>query len=297
MTTKDKTVYAECMEIGQKIDENRNSKKFKSAEDGAVKVEYNPEIHALKKSSPSKKRDRYRKRDKAKKMKRKRQEKEQIYFENYNDVLLNNLDKKTHTTKSPHLVFNNKWFSKIKEKVVMLKSAREVQVEGKRRIYYEIDFFGNKVNYRNDGNTWILNPSNTQTNSIYIVIRLRDVAHIPKVQYHTVFGKMIPKYDLDIDRGHSYVLLSMIHVEKKVLDSHSFIEQNDLQLLKRYHRNQIATTTKNYHFNTTGIIYGFGYGPKSNRNEYGHSVCKFATSKFNKFIGLYFVHLIYTNSS
>ena len=90
------------MEIGQKIDENRNSKKFKSAEDGAVKVEYNPEIHELKKSSPSKKRDRYRKHDKAKKMKRKRQEKEQIYFENYNDVLLNNLDKK-HIQRNHHI--------------------------------------------------------------------------------------------------------------------------------------------------------------------------------------------------
>lgn len=290
-------IHAGYMEIEKKNDEDRRIKKFKSAEDIAVKVEYNPKIHALKKSSPSKKKDRYRKRDKAKKMKRKRQEKEQIYFENYNDILLDNLNKKIHTTKSPHLVFNNKWFSKIKENIVMLKSAREVQVEGKRQIYYEIDFFGDEVRYTKDGNTWILNPSNTLTNSIYIVIRLRDVAHIPKVQYHTAFGKMIPKSDLDMDRGYCYVLLSVIHVEKKVRNSQSFIEQNDLQLLKRYLRNQISTTTKNYHFKTSGIIYGFGYGPKSNRNEYGHSVCRFATSKFNNFICLYFVYFIYTNSS
>ena len=44
------------MEIEKKNDEDRRIKKFKSAEDIAVKVEYNPKIHALKKSSPSKKR-------------------------------------------------------------------------------------------------------------------------------------------------------------------------------------------------------------------------------------------------
>ena len=50
--------------------------------------------------------------------------------------------------------------------------------------------------------------------------------------------------------------------------------------MKYFLLNQISTTKKgNYHFNTTGSIYGFGYGPKSIRNEYGHSVCKCATSK------------------
>ena len=50
----------------------------------------------------------------------------------------------------------------------------------------------------------------------------------------------------------------------------------------------------NYHFNTTGIIYWLGYGLKSNRNKFGHSVCKFATSKYYilpKFNYFYFHNL------
>ena len=46
--------------------------------------------------------------------------------------------------------------------------------------------------------------------------------------------------------------------------------------------NQIAMKRGNYHFDTTGTIYGFGYGPKSNCNEFGLSVCKFANSKFSE---------------
>ena len=50
-----------------------------------------------------------------KKIKRKRIEKEQIYVQSYNDLLLDNLEKETHTTKSPHLVIGYKWFKKIQK--------------------------------------------------------------------------------------------------------------------------------------------------------------------------------------
>ena len=54
---------------------------------------------------------------------------------------------------------------------------------------------------------------------------------------------------------------------------------SDLPLMKRYFVNQIAIKKGNYHFNTTGTVYGLGYGPKSNRKEYGHSVCKYTSRK------------------
>ena len=57
------------------------------------------------------------------------------------------------------------------------------------------------------------------------------------------------------------------------------IFDDDLPLMKRFYNNQIAVKIGNYHFNTTGTIYGLGYGSKSNRNEFGHSVCKYATNK------------------
>lgn len=274
----------------EKLTKNDNDEieRKSRAENVAGKVQYNPKIHSLAKKNKHKKFDRFKKRDKQKKIKRKRIEKEKNYVQNYNDLLVDNLIKEFHTTKSPHLVINNKWFTKIKHNVIMLKSPMEIEIESKRRMYYEIDFFGRDVEYTRKGNTWVLNISNTPKNTMYVLVRLNDIFHIPKVQYHTELGKMISKYQLDKDRDHCYVLLSMIHIEKKVKNSPSFVEQNDLQLMKRFLRNQISTTTKNYHFNTTGTIYGFGYGPKSNKNEYGHSVCRFATSKFRTVFFFFF---------
>ena len=57
------------------------------------------------------------------------------------------------------------------------------------------------------------------------------------------------------------------------------IFEDDLSLMKQFYNNQITAKKGNYHFNTTGTIYGLGYGPKSNQNKFGHSVCKYAASK------------------
>ena len=50
------------------------------------------------------------------------------------------------------------------------------------------------------------------------------------------------------------------------------IIDSELPLMKCLFVNQIAIKKGNGQFNTTGTIYGLGYGPKSNRNEYGHYV-------------------------
>ena len=97
---------------------------------------------------------------------------------------------------------------------------------------------------------------------------------------------MIQKYDVDVRRDHCYVMLSIIHVDKKMSKIATLICDGDLPLLKRFYINQIAIRKGNYDFDTTGTIYGLGYGPKSNRNEYGNSVCKFSNSKLSKYFNL-----------
>ena len=131
-------------------------------------------------------------------------------------------------------------------------------------------------------NECVLNPSTTSRNTIFIVIRLADLQHIKKIQFHTELGDMIEKYDVDIHRVQCYVIISIILVNKEMHKQESIIIDEDLPLLKRFYINQIAIKKGNYHFDTTGTIYGLGYGPKSNRNEFDHSVCKFANSKLSK---------------
>ncbi len=54
------------------------------------------------------------------------------------------------------------------------------------------------------------------------------------------------------------------------------ITNEDLRLMKRFLINKITFKKGNYHFNTTGIIYGLDYGPKSNKKiwSFNWKICK-----------------------
>ena len=57
----------------------------------------------------------------------------------YNDLMLENLQKEFYTTKSPNLLINRKWFMKFGKNTIMLKNVRECNLGTKRMIYYELD--------------------------------------------------------------------------------------------------------------------------------------------------------------
>ena len=74
---------------------------------------------------------------------------------------------------------------------------------------------------------------------------------------------------------------------------------NDLVLAKKYLRNQVVKGEIKYHFETTGIIHEFGFGPvyKSNLDT-KHSIDKFAKSEFyqrNLFLNILKYFLRVTN--
>ena len=278
----------------KKIEGDNYVKKKKNVEDKlqksvsnvvnlAEKNDFDPMIHSIKSENMYNTKKRFRKRDKQKKEKRKAVEKEIDYLKDYHDLLLENLSKETYSTKSPHLVISRKWFFKIKNHSIMVQNTRENSDGQSRQVYYDIETIGSAIKYIKKGNEFILNPSTTSRNTIFIVVRLIDLRHIKKLQFHTGLGHMIQKYDVDVHRGHCYVILSIINVDKKMSETETLICDEDLPLLKRFYINQIAIRKGNYHFGTTGTIYGLGYGPKSNRNEYGHSVCKFSNRKLSNF--------------
>ena len=254
---------------------------------------YDSSIHSINMSNKSTSKKRYKKRDKQTDKKRKSIIKEQHYTEQYNDLLLHNLLKEYYSTKSPHLIVSRKWFYKIRKNTIMLKSVREINIGKDRHVYYDIEQFGDNVRYIKKGNVFILNPSTTINNTIYIMVRLRDLSQIEKLQFHTELGHMITNYDVKHGIEKCYVILSIIKIDKLIQKTDPIIIDSDLPLMKRYFVNQIAIKKGNYHFNTTGTIYGLGYGPKSNRNKYGHSVCKYANHKL-KFISCYFSNLTIT---
>ena len=262
-----------------------NARKNRAGENEVgTKIAFDPDVHSIKTQNRYKEKNCYRKREKQKKETRKKVEKEVNYLNNYNDLLLENLSKEYYTTKSPHLIISRKWFFRIRDHTIMLRKGREFTDGNNRLVYYEIDEIGSKVKYAKKGKEYILNPSMTSRNMIYILVRLADLDDIEKTQYHAQFGNMIQKLDLKSDKDRCYVMLSIIQVDKDLHKAEPFIFDEDVSLLKRFYINQIAVKKGNYHFDTTGTIYGLGYGPKSNRNEFGHSVCKYANSKFSNII-------------
>ena len=217
--------------------------------------------------------------------------KKQHYTEQYNDVLLDNLLKQYYSTKSPHLIISGKWFYKIRKNTIMLKSIREETIGKERHVYYDVEQFDDNVRYIQKGKVWILNPSTTSNNTIHIIVCLRDLSQIEKVQFHTELRYMIQKYDIKHGIDRCYVILSIIKIDKQVQKTDPLIIDNYLLLMNLFFVNQIAIKKGKYHFNTSGTIYGLGYGPKSNRNKVGHSVYKHATSKSECVTFLFFVTL------
>ena len=208
-------------------------------------------------------------------------------------MLLDNLLKQYYSTKSPRLIISVKWFYRIRKNTIMLKSIHEVNIGKDRHVHYDIEQFGDNIRYIQKGNVCILNPSSTSNNTIYIFVRLQDLSKIEKVQFHTELGYMIRKYDVKHRVDRCYVILSIIKIETQIQKTDPIIVESDLTLMKRFFVNQIAIKKGNCHFNTTGTVYGLGYGPKSNRNEYGHSVCKYANRKLRCVKYFLFLTLLY----
>ena len=89
---------------------------------------------------------------------------------------------------------------------------------------------------------------------------------------------MIP--DLDVNTNmHGYVLLAFIQLEKNWKTQNILMTENRLQIANKFYINQIKQKQGNYHFGTSGTIFGLLYGPKCHRNKHGHSVDQYSNSK------------------
>ena len=77
-----------------------------------------------------------------------------------------------------------------------------------------------------------------------------------------------------------YDLLATVQVEPILRKNENVLTHEDILVTSRYLQKQTKTTKTDYHFGTTGHIYGFGYGPiYSSNQKTQHTVDKFAKSK------------------
>ena len=58
------------------------------------------------------------------------------------------------------------------------------------------------------------------------------------------------------------------------------LNKERLDISNKFYINQVKQKQGNYHYGTSGTIFGLGYGPKFYQNEHGHFIDRFSNSEF-----------------
>ena len=143
-----------------------------------------------------------------------------------------------------------------------------------------------------------LNVEGCKNNKIFVVVKYKDLMKIDRVSFISEMGKVLIDSANKTTNKKSYVILAAIQLEQAICRSDIKFTVDDVSLTKKYLRNQTQRSNKEYHFGTTGNIFGFGYGAVYSSNyETQYNIGRFAKSKFvNLFIFSYSIFLIDTDT-
>ena len=120
-----------------------------------------------------------------------------------------------------------------------------------------------------------------------LIVRLQDVLEIQKSSFFTETGYMIESPNKEKAKG-CYVILAILQSEEVLRKMNLSVTANDVNLAKKILKNEVIPSNKSYHYETTGIIHGFGFGPVYKLNERTkHSIEKFAKSKYPNIVFLF----------
>ena len=148
-----------------------------------------------------------------------------------------------------------------------------------RKISYDIEKIGKNVKIRMKNKKY----RNVQLDEmigrrIYILVRLKSVQSMPGLIFFDELGKRLENKDVE-SKKKAYVLLAMAEKSDKVKKLGMFINSKDVDLANKMWVNQIKTDGS-FHFDTSGKIFGLGFGPKYFIDEKTNlSIGKFAGKK------------------
>ena len=172
-----------------------------------------------------------------------------------------NLPKRKNYHESPHIVIRQSLHLIVENSVILKNPTVSDDGSLQRQISYEIEKIGKNVKihmknkkYRN------VKLDETVRKRIYILVSLQSVKNMPGLIFFDELGKRLDSKDLETKKkGH--VLLAMAEKSEKVLKLGTFINSEDVKLANKLWVNQIKTDGS-FHFDTSGKIFGLGFGPK-----------------------------------
>ena len=209
----------------------------------------------------------------------KRTKKETKYWAKEDELLLTHIPYGSESTKSPHILIN-KWFHRLKKNCIVLKNPRENDNQRNRKIFYDVDFIGENVKYISSKKYINFQMENIKQKWILILVKFKDIMFNTKLSFITESGFLIQDQQI-ADKNDGYVVLATIKHDKKLVTNSDFFSEVEISLAQKFFYNQVKKKKNDYHFNTTGRIHSFGYGPRYNQDPITkYSFAKFANSKF-----------------
>lgn len=208
-----------------------------------------------------------------------RLEKKGKRFWDKEDAILNNhIPYNGLSNRSPHILIN-KWYHRLRDNCIILKSPKEIGDNKFRKIFYEIDEVGKNVKFSKRSKYMNLQLESVRQKWVMILVRFKDVMFNSKLCFFSESGLLIENENLSSNEG-GYVVLAAIYKDQKLVNQKNSFDDNELLLSKRFFYNQTQGSNKEYHFRTSGTIHSFGYGAMYHRNPVtGHSIDKFSTSE------------------
>ena len=193
-----------------------------------------------------------------------------------------NLEKTKNYHESPHIVICRSLHLIMDNSIILKTDSVVDEASLLRKIFYSIDRIGKNVQikmknpkYRN------ININDTAGRRIYILVNLSYVKDIPYMIFFNEFGRRLDYKELG-GKKKAYVLLAMAEKNEIVKKDEFTVSRADIQVAKKLWVNQLQKEGS-FHFDTTGRIYGLGYGPKYSIDKKTNlSIGQFASKKKKK---------------
>ena len=190
-----------------------------------------------------------------------------------------NLVKKKKYHESPHIIIRRSYNLISDNSIVLKKPTISENALFYRKIFYEVDRVGkNVVIYSKNRKYKNIKIDETSGNKSFFLVHLKYIREFSGLIFFDELGKRMDLTTIE-KQEKAYVLLAMVEKTYHIKKNRVKIDDSDIDLANKLWINQIKTDGS-FHFNTTGKIFGLGFGPKYSINQSNNlSIGQFAEKK------------------
>ena len=172
-----------------------------------------------------------------------------------------NLEKKKNYYESPHIVVHKSLHLIVDNSVILNNPSISQDSSLRRKISYDIEKIGRnvKITMKNKRYKNVM-LDQISGRRIYLLVNLRLVENMSGLIFFDELGTRLETEEIKKMKK-SFVLLGMAEHSDQVMKSSIIIDTEDVKLATKQWVNQIKTDGS-FHFDTSGQIFGLGYGPK-----------------------------------